>query len=78
MHPPTPPPKYDIRPSVEKVDLFEGSPFEVTESRIQEMAPPAKASKIEILDDIEVVYRPIVTAKPTTVSTGDSSLSFLS
>merc|ERR1712223_766586 len=40
-----------------------------TESRIQEMAPPAKASKIEILDDIEVVYRPIVTAKPTTVTT---------
>merc|ERR1712156_1397257 len=67
--PPTPPPKFDIRPSVEKVDLFEGSPFEVTESRIQEMAPPSKASKIEILDDIEVVYRPIVTAKPTTVST---------
>merc|ERR1712109_14917 len=67
--PPTPPPKFDIRPSVEKVDLFEGSPFEVTESRMQEMAPPAKASKIEILDDIEVVYRPIVTAKPTTVST---------
>ena len=60
------PAKYDIRPTIEKID-----PYEVTESRLQEMVPPAKpSSKNEQLDDIEVVYRPIIasipTAKPTT------------
>ena len=47
--------------------------FEVTESRLPEVAPPAKATKIEKLDDYEVVYRPTTTSSTTTPKTTAST-----
>ncbi len=59
-----------IEPRIlERDPMVDESILEVTESRLEDLAPAAKPSKIDKLDDIEVVYRPVATTKKQTTTT---------